>query len=81
MPGFPNRDELATTYLEETGRDPAALRFWYALGLWKVAIIAEGILRRTLDQPQNKAAAGTPTVERIDSLIAKAVEVADAAGI
>ena len=60
---------------------PSALQFWYALGLWKVAIIAEGILRRALDQPQNRAAVGSPTVERIDSLVAKAVEVADTAGI
>lgn len=81
LPGFPAREELAKTYLEETGRDPDALQFWFALGLWKVAIIAEGILRRAQDEPQNRAAAGTPSTERIDSLIAKAVEVADAAGI
>ena len=60
LPGFPTREELAMTYLEESGRDPEALQFWFALGLWKVAIIAEGILRRAQDEPQNRAAAGTP---------------------
>ena len=69
------------TYLEESGGDPEALQFWLALGLWKVAIIAEGILRRAQDEPQNRAPAGNPSAERIDSLVANAVEVADAAGI
>jgi hypothetical protein len=43
-------------------------RHWHGLGLWKFAVIAEGVARRTMDTPQNKAAAGTPTVERIDAL-------------
>ena len=81
LPGFPTREELAKTHLEESGRDPEALQSWFALGLWKVAIIAEGILRRAQDEPQNRAPAGTPSAERIDSLVANAVEVADAAGI
>ncbi|MGV9541611.1 phosphotransferase family protein [Nocardia beijingensis] len=81
LAGFPNRDELARMYLDETGRDPQALKFWHALGLWKVAIIAEGVMRRAMDTPANKAAAGTPTVERIDALVHKAIAIADAAGI
>lgn len=81
LPGFPTRDELAEQYLAETGRDAAALRYWQVLGLWKVAVIAEGVMRRAMDEPQNKAAAGTPTVERIDALVHKATEIADAAGI
>ncbi|WP_346764676.1 phosphotransferase family protein [Rhodococcus sp. HNM0569] len=81
LPGFPDRAELSRVYLDETGRDPAALRYWHALGLWKVAVIAEGVMRRALDEPRNKAAAGTPTVARIDALIDKATEVADAAGL
>lgn len=81
LEGFPSRAELAAVYLDETGRDPAALKFWHALGLWKVAVIAEGVMRRALDEPQNKAAAGTPTVARIDALVHKAREIADEAGI
>ncbi|MBF6215264.1 phosphotransferase family protein [Nocardia puris] len=81
LPGFPTRDELAEQYLAETGRDAAALWYWQVLGLWKVAVIAEGVMRRAMDEPQNKAAAGTPTVERIDALVRKATEIADAAGI
>ncbi|MFD3507364.1 phosphotransferase family protein [Nocardia sp. NPDC058666] len=81
LDGFPRRAELAKLYLEQTGRDAQALRYWHVLGLWKVAIIAEGVLRRAMDTPENKAAAGTPTVERIDSVVALAVRIADDAGI
>lgn len=81
LDGFPDRDELTRLYLEQTGRDAASLRYWYALGLWKVAVIAEGVMRRAVDTPQNKAAAGTPTVQRIDALVRTAREVAADAGI
>lgn len=81
LDGFPDRAELARVYLEQTGRDAASLRYWHALGLWKVAIIAEGVMRRAMDTPQNKAAAGTPVAAWIDALVAKAGEVADEAGI
>lgn len=81
LDGFPDRAELAQVYLEETGRDPASLQYWHALGLWKVAIIAEGVMRRVLDTPENKATAGTPIAQWIDALVCKAREVADNAGI
>lgn len=81
LDGFPSRAALAQAYLERTGRDHAALQFWHALGLWKVAIIAEGVLRRAQDNPSNAAAAGVPTTAVVDSLVAKAVAVADAAGL
>ncbi|MFE5705418.1 phosphotransferase family protein [Rhodococcus koreensis] len=81
LAGFPDRAELAELYLAETGRDPEALKFWHSLGLWKVAVIAEGVMRRAIDEPQNKAASGTPTVERVNALVAKAHEIADEAGI
>lgn len=81
LDGFPDRAEIAQVYFEETGRDPEALGFWHVLGLWKVAVIAEGVMRRARDEPQNKAAAGTPTVERIDALVEKACDIASRAGI
>lgn len=81
LEGFPRRAEMAHLYLDQTGRDPQALQFWHVLGLWKVAIIAEGVMRRAIDTPTNKAAAGTPTVTLVDALIHKAREVAEAAGI
>lgn len=81
LKGFPDRAEMARVYLTETGRDAETLKYWHALGLWKVAIIAEGVMRRGLDEPQNKAAAGTPTIDRIDALVRQARDVADDAGI
>jgi aminoglycoside phosphotransferase (APT) family kinase protein len=81
LEGFPSRAEMSELYLEKTGRDPAALQYWHVLGLWKVAVIAEGVMRRAMDEPQNKAAAGTPTVERINELVQKAREIAHHAGI
>ena len=81
LDGFPDRAEIAQVYVEETGRDPKDLGFWHVLGLWKIAVIAEGVMRRARDEPQNKAAAGTPTVERIDAFVAKACDIASRAGI
>ena len=81
LDGFPDRAELARVYLAQTGRDAETLKYWHALGLWKIAIIAEGVMRRAMDEPQNKAAAGTPTVRWIDALVCKAREVAEDAGI
>jgi aminoglycoside phosphotransferase (APT) family kinase protein len=81
LEGSPTRAQIATEYLRLTGRDEAQLRYWHVLGLWKVAVIAEGVMRRAMDEPRNKAAAGTPTTGRIDAVIDKATEIADAAGI
>ncbi|HEY5856521.1 MAG TPA: phosphotransferase family protein [Aldersonia sp.] len=81
LDGFGSRAEVARIYLDETGRDPQALKYWYVLGLWKLAVIAEGVMRRAMDTPANKAAAGTPTVERIDAIVKMARAGADDAGI
>jgi len=79
--GFPKRAELATAYIEQTGREPAALQYWHTLALWKLTVIAEGVMRRVIDNPANRAAAGTPMREQVDGILRRAVEVADAAGI
>lgn len=81
LAGFPGREEMARLYLADTGRDPAALRYWHAFGLWKLAIIAEGVRRRALDEPHNESAAGTPTLAHIDALVHTAGEIAETAGI
>ena len=81
LEGFPDRAEMARAYLAQTGRDAATLKYWHALGLWKIAVIAEGVMRRAMDVPENKAAAGTPTLRWVDALVCKAREVAEDAGI
>ncbi|MCV7260169.1 phosphotransferase family protein [Mycobacterium shimoidei] len=81
LDGFPDRGEMARVYLAESGRDATTLKYWHALGLWKVAVIAEGVMRRAMDEPRNRATSGTPTPDRIDALVRRACEVADDAGI
>jgi aminoglycoside phosphotransferase (APT) family kinase protein len=46
IPGFPSREEVASLYEERSGRDLAQIDFYVALGLWKLAVIAEGIVYR-----------------------------------
>lgn len=81
LDGFSSRADLVQEYAAATGRDLSTLDFWHALGLWKIAIIAEGVLRRAMDEPRNKANSGTPTTEVIDALVDRAAEVAAAGGI
>ncbi|GAA3534536.1 acyl-CoA dehydrogenase [Aeromicrobium flavum] len=81
MPGFPSRDELVAQYAATTGRDVSAIGFWYVLGLWKIAIIAEGVLRRSIDDPRNTAVTGQISSDLIDSLLARADLEARAAGL
>jgi aminoglycoside phosphotransferase (APT) family kinase protein len=78
-PGFPTRDQLVASYAAASGRDVAAVGFWEALGCWKVAIIAEGVLRRRLDEPAN----GDPEQadELVDLMLVRAALAADRAGI
>ena len=45
-PGFPGRREVADRYAEKSGRDLSELDFYVALGLWKLAIILEGVYAR-----------------------------------
>lgn len=45
-PGFPTRKEIAARYAERSGRDLSELDFYVALGLWKLAIILEGVYAR-----------------------------------
>lgn len=80
LDGFPNRVELADAYFEQTGRDRAALGFWHTLALWKVSIIAEGILRRLLNDPRNRGAMEVST-RMVDEIITRAVATADEVGL
>ena len=45
-PGFPTRDEVSALYAERSGRDLAQIDYYVALGLWKLAIILEGVYAR-----------------------------------
>lgn len=81
LPGFPSREELAAAYAARTGRGLSALGFWHVLGLWKVAIISEGVLRRTSDEPENAVDGLTPTIADVDDVVTRALFIADAEGL
>jgi aminoglycoside phosphotransferase (APT) family kinase protein len=82
FPGFPSRRELALAYGRRSGRDLAALPFWEALACWKIAVIAEGVLRRRLDEPANMAAEEEAFDGAIvDRMLERAKLIADGAGI
>lgn len=78
LAGFASRAELVAAYAEVSGRDISAVGFWEALACWKVAVIAEGVLRRRLDEPDN----GDPgkTDRLIDLMLERAALAADRAG-
>ena len=80
LDGFPTRAEIAAEYLRASGRDGQALAFWHVLGVWKVAIIAEGVYRRVLDNPEN-AAGTTLTPENIQAMIDHGWDIARVNGL
>lgn len=81
LPGFAGRDDLVAEYARLRGVDTGDVPFWHALGLWKVAIIAEGVRQRALGDPRNRAARGLPTTAEIDACLERARRIADEAGM
>lgn len=81
LPGFVDRAALRQAYLAASGRDGADLDYWHVLGLWKIAIICEGVLRRALEDPRNAAAGGPPEPLVIDQLVERAWRTAVEAGL
>ena len=76
-PGFPNREDVKARYAERSGRDLSEIDFYVALGLWKLAIILEGVYARyAAGQYGAEAAAGAKqfgrTVERLTEAAAEA---------
>lgn len=77
--GFATRDELVEHYVRASGRDVSAVPFWHGLGLWKLAIILEGVRRRQQDDPRNLTAMGEIPEEAVDQLVRAAHVVLDEA--
>jgi aminoglycoside phosphotransferase (APT) family kinase protein len=46
IPGFPDSDEIVSWYAQLSGRDVSELPYYVAFGLWKLAIILEGVYSR-----------------------------------
>jgi aminoglycoside phosphotransferase (APT) family kinase protein len=81
LSGFQSRDELVAAYASAAARDTSAVGFWHALGLWKIAVIVEGVRRRALDDSRNAARGATFSDGTSEALLEQAWLVADAAGL
>jgi aminoglycoside phosphotransferase (APT) family kinase protein len=74
--GFATREELVRLYAERSGRDVAAADFYLVLAYTKLAVIAEGILKRAL---MGKDLTPDLSGMRVTTaLAARAIAVADA---
>jgi aminoglycoside phosphotransferase (APT) family kinase protein len=78
LPRFPSRIELFAAYVRAAGRSPEALPFWHALGLWKLAAIADGVRRRSA---AGRAAAPSLSECLVEHRLACGEAVATAAGL
>ncbi len=76
-PGFPSLDEVRSRYSERSGRDLGLIDYYVALGLWKLAIILEGVYSRySAGQYGDGADEG---VKAFGENVLKLAEAADAA--
>jgi aminoglycoside phosphotransferase (APT) family kinase protein len=73
-PGFPGRDEVRDLYAERSGRDLSRIDFYVALGLWKLAIVLEGVFARF-----RAGQYGEAEQTREGDVVERLVEAADAA--
>jgi aminoglycoside phosphotransferase (APT) family kinase protein len=80
-PGFPSREDVRKLYAEVSGRDLSQIDFYIALGLWKLAIILEGVFARysagQYGEPDESSKAFGATVERLAEAALEAVERLD----
>jgi aminoglycoside phosphotransferase (APT) family kinase protein len=75
LPGFPTREELVARYALRTGADVAALRFYHAFGLWRLACISEGVFARYRAGAMGNGRS-TPDVDRIGAQVLALAEAA-----
>jgi aminoglycoside phosphotransferase (APT) family kinase protein len=78
-PGFPTREEVRELYAERSGRDLALIDFYVALGLWKLAIILEGVYARYSKGQYGKSAEQDEGLRMFAENVAKLAEAADEA--
>jgi aminoglycoside phosphotransferase (APT) family kinase protein len=74
--GFPNREDLRRRYEERSGRDLSQIDFYVALGLWKLAIILEGVYARYASGQYGETDEG---FESFANIVVKLAEGADEA--
>ncbi|MQA74547.1 MAG: phosphotransferase [Solirubrobacterales bacterium] len=76
-PGFLGRDEVRALYAERSGRDLAEIDFYVALGLWKLAIILEGVYARYAAGQYGADAEGARRFAEVVEGLARAADEAE----
>jgi aminoglycoside phosphotransferase (APT) family kinase protein len=74
--GFPTRDELKARYEERSGRDLSGIDYYVALGLWKLAIVLEGVYARYASGQYGKTDEG---FQEFANIVVRLAEGADQA--
>jgi aminoglycoside phosphotransferase (APT) family kinase protein len=77
-PGFPTRDQVSRRYAERSGRDLSGIDFYVALGLWKLAIVLEGVFAR-YSAGQYGQAGAEEGLAQFANTVERLVEAADEA--
>jgi aminoglycoside phosphotransferase (APT) family kinase protein len=77
LPGWPTRENLLLAYGAASDRDLSGIGFWHVLGLWKIAIIGQGVVRRAAEQPGARSLGRLPTRADLVSLVEYAHRTAD----
>jgi aminoglycoside phosphotransferase (APT) family kinase protein len=75
-PGFPSRDDVRRLYAERSGRDLSEIDYYVALGLWKLAVILEGVFAR---YSAGQYGAGDEEYEQFGRVVSRLAEAADEA--
>ena len=78
-PGFPTRDEVRERYAERSGRDLSLIDYYVALGLWKLAIILEGVYARFSKGQYGRSAEQDEGLRAFAENVTKLAEAADEA--
>lgn len=77
--GFPTRDEARERYAERSGRDLSLIDYYVALGLWKLAIILEGVYARFSKGQYGESAEQDEGLRMFAENVTKLAEAADEA--
>lgn len=78
-PGFMGREEVKQRYAERSGRDLSQIDFYVALGLWKLAIILEGVYARYSQGQYGESADQDEALQNFANSVVRLAEEADAA--
>jgi aminoglycoside phosphotransferase (APT) family kinase protein len=78
-PGFPTREEVRAQYAERSGRDLGLIDYYVALGLWKLAIILEGVYARFTAGQYGEGTAEDEGVKAFGDNVVRLAEAADEA--